>query len=374
LKLCIVTSSYPAAPDDVAAPFAPPLVEQLRELGDEVSVLALDRGRSGAGSAAGVHWFGRGWARGATEARLLSPRGAIGVPSLLVQGERALGALIAEDRPDLCLALWAIPAGYWAWRIKARFGIPYAVWALGSDINAYADRVLVGRLLRRILRGARHRFADGVALAARVEAISGLDCLFLPTTRRLPAPSEVDLPGASPRFLFVGRLEPVKGVDILLDAWRIAVGRGCEGHLSIVGSGSLAESMRRSIADPALAGRTTLLPPADAGEVAGYMAAADCLVVPSRSESIPLVFSEALQTGLPLLVSEAGDMGRLAREHGLLAPVPIGDPEALADAMLSVAADPAGTRRRFGEAAARLRPQFDLKASAARLQAVLESG
>jgi glycosyltransferase involved in cell wall biosynthesis len=42
----------------------------------------------------------------------------------------------------------------------------------------------------------------------------------------------------------------------------------------------------------------------------------DCVVIPSRSESIPLVFSEALRFNKDLIVTDVGDMGMLGRQYG----------------------------------------------------------
>jgi len=112
-------------------------------------------------------------------------------------------------------------------------------------------------------------------------------------------------------------------------------------------------------------------PPNDV--VASYLSSCDCLVVPSRSESLPVVFAEAVQAGIPLLVTDVGDMGRLARKHNLMPPVPPGDAAALASAMKSFAADHAVRRRQFEEARPGLIELFDLEAGAERFLAAFGS-
>jgi glycosyltransferase involved in cell wall biosynthesis len=57
------------------------------------------------------------------------------------------------------------------------------------------------------------------------------------------------------------------------------------------------------------------------------------VVIPSRSESIPLVFSEALNFGKELIVSDVGDMGMLGREYGVAEVVPPENPVALKEAL-----------------------------------------
>ncbi|HEX7265779.1 MAG TPA: glycosyltransferase, partial [Candidatus Dormibacteraeota bacterium] len=93
--------------------------------------------------------------------------------------------------------------------------------------------------------------------------------------------------------------------------------------------------------------------------LAAYMKACDCLVIPSRKESIPVVFSEAIQMGIPMLVTDTGDMGTLAREHGLMDPVPPEDIDALATAMRAFAGDTAEFKRRFSAARPELLRMFD---------------
>ena len=108
-------------------------------------------------------------------------------------------------------------------------------------------------------------------------------------------------------------------------------------------------------------------PPNDV--VSSYLASCDCLVIPSRSESLPVVFAEAVQAGIPLLVTDVGDMGMLARRHNLMPPVPAGDAAALAAAMRTFAADHAVQRRRFEAARPQLIELFDLDAGAERFLA-----
>ena len=56
------------------------------------------------------------------------------IVATLRQGLGSLQSLVARDRPDHILALWALPSGYWAYAASRKHGIPYSVWCLGSDI------------------------------------------------------------------------------------------------------------------------------------------------------------------------------------------------------------------------------------------------
>jgi glycosyltransferase involved in cell wall biosynthesis len=320
-----------------------------------------------------VRWFPwAGSTKPLVDFRLGSPNDLRLIASLIRSGERALRRLLDEERIDACLALWAVPSGYLAWRACPP-RVPFSVWALGSDIHTWAHRPLVKSLVRRILRDADHRFADGLGLCAEVKRIAGRDCDFLPTTRRLPLPAPLPQPlHPGINFLFVGRLEAVKGADVLVDAMLSVLASRVDANLIICGTGSMQNDLRARVEAAGASGRITFLSSQPGAVIAGYMSACDCLVVPSRNESIPIVFSEALQADIPMLLSDVGDMGELARRHSLGVPLPPSDPAALAAAMVRFAGDRDGYRRAFERARGELLGLFDLGATADRYLASLE--
>jgi len=251
---------------------------------------------------------------------------------LLSCWERRVGEEHEKKPFDVCLALWALPAGLVARRIGRRLGLPYATWSLGSDINKYGGSLPTRGLVRSVLKDAAAVFANSQALSARIEELSGRRCDFLATSRPLaPPPADIrSLPGTT--FLFIGRLEPVKGPDVLLEAaarvkdgaWRIV----------IAGDGSMRPSLGERVeADARLRSRVSF-----AGHLTGevflrHIYGCDCLVVPSRSESMPVVLSEGLQAGKPFIVTDVGDLGSFVSRFGLGEVVLPDSPAALAAAM-----------------------------------------
>jgi glycosyltransferase involved in cell wall biosynthesis len=367
-RIAIVTSSFPAHRADFAGAFIPGFASALVDRGCQVSILTPDKAgpKETLGDFA-VHWFP--WAGGSkalVNFRLASPSDLRLIVSLLRAGERALARLIDDEKIEACMALWAVPSGYLAWRACGR-RVPYSVWALGSDIHTWARRPGVGSLVRTVLKGASHRFADGIELGHEVTRISGKDCTFLPTTRRLPSPAPLPQPlGSGVNFLFVGRLEAVKGADVIVDAMIRLVASGADARLTMCGPGAMEPVLRAKVEAAALTERVRFLGSQPGDVIAGYMSACDCLVIPSRMESIPIVFSEALQAGIPLLVTDVGDMGQLAREHGLADPVPAADPAALASAMEGFGRDRERHVSEFRKAREKLLAIFDVGATADR--------
>jgi glycosyltransferase involved in cell wall biosynthesis len=117
-------------------------------------------------------------------------------------------------------------------------------------------------------------------------------------------------PSASRTVLYVGRLSPEKGADLLFDAWEAIDNTNFE--LLIVGEGPLRPQLvRRRLAGVRLLGS---LPPR---EVARRILKARALIFPSTwYEGQPMVILEALASGLPVLGSDLGGTAELLRPLG----------------------------------------------------------
>lgn len=234
-------------------------------------------------------------------------------------GQRATARLVDVDRPDHILSLWALPSGWWARSATQRTTIPYSTWALGSDIWSLGRIPFVRRSLRATLSEAAHRYADGIDLCKSVELLCGKPCDFLPSSRRLPKLSKSARNRPPYRLAFLGRWHPNKGADLLMDAlgllgdtdWnRIEEVRVC-------GGGPLAGYVRESEKKLLEQGRpVTVRGYLDKAAAADLISWADYLLLPSRIESIPVVFSDALQLGTPIVASPVGDLPRLNSEYG----------------------------------------------------------
>ena len=107
------------------------------------------------------------------------------------------------------------------------------------------------------------------------------------------------------RLLYVGQIEPWKGIGFLCDVLE-PLAAGGNFHLQVVGGGRLLPSLRERFGE---APWITLAGKVAAAEVGAYMAASDLLVVSSVwFENAPLVISQARQLGLPVLASRVGGL------------------------------------------------------------------
>lgn len=220
-----------------------------------------------------------------------------------------------DGRVAHTLALWGLPSGWAAAALKRRDSVPYSVWVLGSDIWTLGRLPVVRSVLKRVIQGAQHRYADGLQLATDAMRLSGTAFTFLPSTRRLSSPG-VRAPRTQPpyRLLFLGRWHPNKGIDLLLDA---LAGLGDEAwrniaQLHIAGGGPLEGMVHEKVEALRAAGRPMRLDGfLDRRSAAAAIAEADWVLIPSRIESIPVVFSDALKLGRPVVATPVGDLEEL---------------------------------------------------------------
>jgi D-inositol-3-phosphate glycosyltransferase len=140
--------------------------------------------------------------------------------------------------------------------------------------------------------------------------------------------------GDHPVLLFVGRIQPLKGVDVAVRA--LAELDRPDAVLVIVGGASGAageeevEKVAALVDELGLGDRVRFVPPQPHHLLSSYYRAADVVLVPSRSESFGLVALEAAACGTPVVASAVGGLLTLV-EHGHTGfLVPGRDPEVFA--------------------------------------------
>ena len=113
-------------------------------------------------------------------------------------------------------------------------------------------------------------------------------------------------PTAKKRIVYVGRLDALKGVDLLIEAFALAVGRGLDAELQIVGGGS-ADEFRRvlgRISQLRLTDRVKLPGVLPQSELPNIYSEADCIVAPSFHETFGLAVLEAAACATPAIAAD----------------------------------------------------------------------
>lgn len=174
----------------------------------------------------------------------------------------------------------------------------------------------------------------------------------------------IGAPIDSRMILFVGRIEPLKGVDTLIQAiarmWQ--KGAVCRHNLcmSIIGGepdasrDAMTEEMSRLQALSSAYGLddfVTFLGRRSQETLPYYYSAADVVVMPSHYESFGMVALEAMACGTPVVASQVGGLAFLVQDGETGYHIPVGDVEALSDRLLNLLED-GGLRSRMSHQAA----------------------
>jgi glycosyltransferase involved in cell wall biosynthesis len=169
------------------------------------------------------------------------------------------------------------------------------------------------------------------------------------------------------RLVSVGQLQPAKGFPVLLDALAALVRGGRDVALTIVGGGAGRADLEAQAARLGVGERVTFTGPLNQHEVRAVLADADCFVLASFAEGIPVVLMEAMAAGVPCVATRITGIPELIEDgvSGLL--VTASDEAALAAAVARLA-DDAGLRARIAAAGlATIRRDYDLTANVGQL-------
>ena len=207
----------------------------------------------------------------------------------------------------------------------------------------------------------------------RVEIVApGVDRAFFSPGSKSGAREAIGL-GDDPVVLFVGRIQPLKGVDVAVRA--LAEIADPSARLMIVGGasgqegGSEVERIRELIDELGLTDRVDFVAPQPHYALSTYYRAADVLVMPSRSESFGLVALEAAASGLPVVAAAVGGLRTLVR-HGETGYLIEGrDPTDYASAIDSILSSPEHASA-LGAAAAAVASRYPWSGLASRLQRI----
>lgn len=221
----------------------------------------------------------------------------------------------ADARIAHTLALWALPSGWAARSLKQARGVPYSVWALGSDIWSLGRLPIVDRVLARVCNDAVGAYADGLQLARDAEEICGRAFQFMASCRKLAGTRQSPVRRQGPfRLLYLGRWHRNKGIDLLFDALDLLDDRDWARieQVHVAGGGPLAPMVHMRCSALQAAGRPLRLSGfLDRSQASAALAEADRLLLPSRIESIPVVLSDAMAYRLPIVSMPVGDLPAL---------------------------------------------------------------
>jgi glycosyltransferase involved in cell wall biosynthesis len=176
-----------------------------------------------------------------------------------------------------------------------------------------------------------------------------------------------------PRIIFVGRLEKVKGLDVLLSAARIIHEDGVDFQLLIVGEGSYEPALRGICRQYGLESCVSFLGPVyDRNKLISLYLSADIFVLPSLREWCPVVLFEAWAAELAVIATKTGSIPDIAEDMQNCILVPPQDVFSLSLALRRLLSDET-TRQSLAEQGRRLvEREFSWKVLAKKLERIYQ--
>ncbi len=277
---------------------------------------------------------------------------------------------------ELVHAHMIYPEGVIAHRLARRYGVPFVVsehapwtdeWFVSPRVRRQAlDAARAAAALLPVSGAARETMAAFGVAGDRVQVVPvGVD----PELFRLGLSEE----RRSDQILYVGWINYIKGVDVLLRAMTLLNGHRGTARLVLVGGAAYRstrlkeEELRRLALALDLGDRVHFAGHKSLAEVATLMAESAVVVLPSRAESFGAVLVEALACGTPVVATASGGPQDIVRDDvGVL--VPPENPGALAEAIDGVLKN----RNRFDSEALRAYAiqRFGWQSIADRIEAV----
>lgn len=181
-------------------------------------------------------------------------------------------------------------------------------------------------------------------------------------------------PTVGKNLVYVGRVEPVKGILVLLDAMAQLKREHSDIALTIVGDGSSRKKIEKQIDRLDLSAHVRLVGYKTQEEVAFLLAKADALVLPSFAEGVPVVLMEAMASGKPVVASRVAGVQELVEDGVNGFTVPPGDVHSLAQHIGQLITDPALSAQMGMAGRKKVEQEFNTDLEAARLATLFVSG
>lgn len=225
--------------------------------------------------------------------------------------EEALKTMLQQQKPDVIH-----DHGVWLWsnwlvsKMAHRYKIPMVISPHGMLMpESFSHKGYMKWASWRLYQQQIIRRANALHVTSETEKASLPDLgitnpvWVIPNAIRLPSeiPSRTQQP--SKKALFLSRLHPIKGIMLLLDAWKEANPEGWT--LDIVGpdeDGYAAEVFKK-IQDCDLTHSVRVFGAADDVGKWALFAASDLFILPSKSENFGIVIAEAMAAGLPVITT-----------------------------------------------------------------------
>lgn len=321
-KVLVITNMYPTPSHKSFGVFIKNQVEALRRRGLPIDVAAITNPKSG-------------------KVNVITKYSAWMLKILFL--------LLAKGKSyQLVHAHYTFPSGYLAMLFKKFFRCRMIVTAHGGDIDKMARKSeRLFRLTKKVLHTADHVIAVGEELKEKITRdfavpAEKVSLINMGVNREIFQPYGKEKMRAAlgicedEKFLlFVGNILEQKGLNELVEAFATLSGQENGLTLRIIGAEKdvfFKKKLEEKIAEKGLEEAVHFLGVMEQPEIARWMCAADCLVLPSHIEGFGLAALEAMACGTPVVGCATGGLKYLLAD-GAGVTVPVKNAEALANAL-----------------------------------------
>ena len=245
-----------------------------------------------------------------------------------------------------------------------------------SHVMAVADRLIAATPAEL----AQMNWLYGAPMEKVIVIPPGVDLERFQPINKTEAKNRVGIPCGDKNIMFAGRIEPLKGIDTLIQAMALIRQRSPDVMdntcVAIIGGDPWADSPDAEMArlqalrqELGINDLVLFLGAKDQDVLPNYYAAAEMVVMPSHYESFGMVALEAMAMGRPVIASEVGGLAYLVQDGVNGYHVPTRDPEALAERIYELLTN-VDCREAMGIAARHYAERFDWRIIAGRIVAV----
>lgn len=291
-------------------------------------------------------------------------------------------------------------SGWVAHKLKEVWGVPFV--AMFHTLGHMKNRILPGYTptltpdLRIGVETQIVQWADRVIAATPAEQAQllwlyradrrkiaiippGVNIIHFQPMLRADAKHELGIPPDTQLLLFVGRIEPLKAVDTVLEALAVIRRENSKSlqnvRFAIIGGDPQDSNDTELTRLKELSSRLKLncvvcfLGAKDQERLPYYYSAATAVIMPSDYESFGMVALEAMASGTPVIASQVGGLAFLVRHQQTGFLVPAREPQALAECITTLISDPEKCKE-MGQAASNLAQNYTWNTIARQLLAI----
>ena len=242
-------------------------------------------------------------------------------------GIKTLVNKLHKEKPvDVVLSAWGWPDVFGSVLICKKLNIPIVANLLGSDIHLHS-KVFSRRIQMKwafkqcqhlvcVSKTLKSRLVDmGIAEQNISVLLNGVDHQKFYPRHCLEASQILQLDEEKKRILFIGNFYPVKGVDILIEAFGLVVKDIKNVELVLVGDGQKNQAIKKQVRLLGLEEQVKFVGRQPHDKTPLWFNACNVFCLPSRSEGCPNVVLEAVACGCRIVASDVGSVSEILENN-----------------------------------------------------------